>query len=61
MPSKSTVTCNDCHVTLVLPEEPQALALATTEFIEWHNLLQHYHFAIGPKNADADAVAGPPT
>lgn len=48
MASRTTVTCNDCNTTLILPDDPVHLAFAMTDFIETHNADQHYSFALAP-------------
>ncbi|MBV9485242.1 MAG: hypothetical protein JO246_04225 [Frankiaceae bacterium] len=48
MPSKSTLSCLDCDTTRILPEDPVALAAAATEFIEFHNRMQHWKFDLSP-------------
>jgi uncharacterized protein YciW len=48
MANKTTVTCEDCNTTLVLPEDPEDLAFTMTDFIDRHNAIQHYSFALAP-------------
>lgn len=48
MATKATITCNDCNTTLLLPDDPEDLAFAMTDFIDTHNAGQHYSFALAP-------------
>jgi hypothetical protein len=48
----------DCDTTLILPDEPAALAEAVTEFVETHNRMQHWKFEIIPAAAPAAAPRG---
>jgi hypothetical protein len=54
MTSKALVSCQTCHETSVLPDDPAALAGVMTEFIDLHQRMQHWNFELVPVSLGAD-------
>jgi hypothetical protein len=48
MIDRTVVSCQTCHATFVLPDDPAALATAMTDFTDRHRRLQHWKLELIP-------------
>ena len=53
MSRRSTVRCEVCNTTLILPDDPTALANVVTDFTDAHHRMQHWKIELIP-GSDGD-------